>query len=271
MAKYFIDTEFIEDFTHPWFGKSRHYIDLISIAIVSEDGREYYAVSNQFDIDHVWNKFQIETWMPENSVNPNEKCGQIIQKKVYWLRDNVLMPIFYELSLLDWEIKGAKVANYISLADFKADQVWSNDLWRFKKLIQKHGKHKNTIVNEISYFVGKGLGQTEFYGYYADYDWVLLCSLFGRMLDLPREFPMYCNDLKQTLEENNNELRKREPIGDLEQCDFHSVRCVDGKYPPQYQWHQYQDHNNYPKQLNSHNALDDARWNKQLYDFLKTV
>lgn len=38
--QYFFDTEFVED------GKT---IDLISIAIVSEDGREYYALSNEFD------------------------------------------------------------------------------------------------------------------------------------------------------------------------------------------------------------------------------
>lgn len=38
--KYWFDTEFIED------GKT---IDLISIGIVSEDGRKYYAVSNEFN------------------------------------------------------------------------------------------------------------------------------------------------------------------------------------------------------------------------------
>ena len=38
--KYFIDTEFIEGFHTPIFGKRRHFIDLISIAIVCEDGRK---------------------------------------------------------------------------------------------------------------------------------------------------------------------------------------------------------------------------------------
>jgi hypothetical protein len=46
--KYYIDTEFIEDFHKPLFGKRRHFIDLISIAIVCEDGRQYYAISNEF-------------------------------------------------------------------------------------------------------------------------------------------------------------------------------------------------------------------------------
>jgi hypothetical protein len=42
--KYFYDTEFHED------GKT---IDFISIGIVAEDGREYYAVSNAFDTRRV--------------------------------------------------------------------------------------------------------------------------------------------------------------------------------------------------------------------------
>jgi hypothetical protein len=40
--RFFIDTEFVED------GKT---IDLISIGIVAEDGREYYAVSAEYDIE----------------------------------------------------------------------------------------------------------------------------------------------------------------------------------------------------------------------------
>ena len=39
--KYFIDTEFIERFHKPLFGKARHVIDLISIGIYCEDGRSF--------------------------------------------------------------------------------------------------------------------------------------------------------------------------------------------------------------------------------------
>lgn len=49
--KYFLDTEFIED------GKT---IDLISIGIVAEDGREYYALNG--DCDHT----KASTWVSEN-------------------------------------------------------------------------------------------------------------------------------------------------------------------------------------------------------------
>lgn len=39
-TRYFIDTEFLEDGTT---------IELVSVGVVSEDGREYYAVSTDFD------------------------------------------------------------------------------------------------------------------------------------------------------------------------------------------------------------------------------
>lgn len=43
--KYFFDTEFHED------GRT---IDLISIGIVAEDGREYYAINRECDFDRIW-------------------------------------------------------------------------------------------------------------------------------------------------------------------------------------------------------------------------
>ncbi len=42
--KYFLDQEFHEGFHKPIFGKKRHFIDLISIGIVSEDDRKFYAI-----------------------------------------------------------------------------------------------------------------------------------------------------------------------------------------------------------------------------------
>lgn len=42
----------------------------------------------------------------------------------------------------------------------------------------------------------------EFWGDFASYDWVALCQLFGRMIDLPHGWPMYCNDLQQHIRAN---------------------------------------------------------------------
>jgi len=53
--KYFYDTEFHDD------GKT---IDLISIGIVANDGREYYAVNQDAD----WARVMEHEWLPENVV-----------------------------------------------------------------------------------------------------------------------------------------------------------------------------------------------------------
>jgi len=50
------------------------------------------------------------------------------------------------------------------------------------------------IAEAFKAFVGE---KPEFWAYYADYDWVVLCQLYGRMIDLPDGWPMYCRDLKQ--------------------------------------------------------------------------
>lgn len=73
----------------------------------------------------------------------------------------------------------------------------------------------------------------EFWGYYADYDWVVFCQLFGRMVDLPAWFPKYCMDLQQLL---RTEGLTKDAL---------------------------------PKQEGAaHNALEDARWIKQSYEFI---
>ena len=46
-------------------------------------------------------------------------------------------------------------------------------------------------------FVDVGRYPPEFWAYYADYDWVVLCQLFGKMIDLPRDWPKFCLDVKQ--------------------------------------------------------------------------
>ena len=53
--KYFYDTEFLED------GKT---IELISIGIVAEDGREYYAIS----LDMPYDRISQDAWLMENVV-----------------------------------------------------------------------------------------------------------------------------------------------------------------------------------------------------------
>jgi len=87
---------------------------------------------------------------------------------------------------------------------------------------------KSKITEMLLTFIGDDI--PEFYGYYADYDWVVFCWLFGAMIDLPKDWPMYCKDLKQMLDE-----LKLESI---------------------------------PQPVNEHNALSDAIWNESLHKYI---
>jgi hypothetical protein len=195
--KYFFDTEF-----HEYKRDGVNTIELISIGIVAEDGREFYAESLDFDM----------TAATENG----------------WLKENVI------------------------------DHLWSRqpDKAPFNRWIRDGGLggllHESEIAGDIRRFCGE---RPDFYAYYADYDWVVFCWLFGRMIDLPEGFPMYCRDLKQMLDayvEGTWEAVKLSTWG-------HTGLSLD----------QVKRLPSYPTQESEHNALDDARWNKHLFEFLE--
>lgn len=133
--------------------------------------------------------------------------------------------------------------------------------WNAFTFHKYYGKSNEQIKIEILEFFGCYRDQLfyrapegiEVYGYYADYDWVLLCSLFGRMIDLPKGFPMYCRDLKQMLDD----------------CYIY----LDNKYHDETRLQSWlievKNHPDYPIQKNEHNAVADAKWNKDLYDFIE--
>jgi len=236
--KYFLDTEFIEGTQKKMLYETKPTIDLISIGIVCEDGREYYAISKEFNLKEAWNR--------------------------EWIKDNVLLPIFEELVKLEFE------------EDFLAFAEYSFNKKDFKTLLKKHGKSNKQIAENVREFVdlqkvsGTYKGEdAEFYGYYSGYDWVIFCWLFGNMIDLPKGFPMYCKDLKQLQDEHF--VINREVMDYIEACrdtrDFPTLEQLkyifkneDIKKDPKY-----------PKQTNEHNALADARWNYELYKFLNIL
>ncbi len=178
--KYFLDTEFIE---------RPGSIQLISIGIVSDTGRTFYAESTTFD---------------ERDANE-------------WVSRNIL-------SKLRWwgtESSEKKYCN-VSVSSPGTDQ----------EAYEVFGSIRLIRAALLRFF--KGETDIEFYAYYADYDWVVFCWIFGRMIDLPDGFPMYCKDLKQMMDDGNltSEWKK-------EVC---------------------------PDPINEHNALIDALWNAELYD-----
>lgn len=86
-------------------------------------------------------------------------------------------------------------------------------------------KSRAEIVRDVVIFVGP---EPEFWAYYADYDWVALCQLFGTMMDLPEGWPKFCLDIKQSAYLVGNPSLQRPEGGD-------------------------------------HHALADARWNRRIW------
>ena len=153
MTRYFYDTEFLED------GKT---IELISIGIVSDDGREYYAVSSDLPIERI----RKDDWLLRNvmtSLPVNEP--RTLQQYVEHSPNHHPRP---SVSTLD-----------VNRRDSRVRPEW-------------------VIANEVRDFL-LASGAVELWADYAAYDHVVLCQLWGRMIGLPKGLPMYTNDLQQRL------------------------------------------------------------------------
>ncbi|MGX9924120.1 3'-5' exoribonuclease domain-containing protein [Streptomyces sp. NPDC002248] len=93
------------------------------------------------------------------------------------------------------------------------------------------------IRNEVREMILGPDRKPELWAYYAAYDHVALCRLWGTMMDLPPEIPMFTRDLKQ--EQERLGLTKHDP--------------------------------GYPGEggMSLHKAIDDARWNMRLLQYLE--
>lgn len=245
--KYFIDTEFIEGFKKPisWlptigkFNKPYHSIQLISIGIVAEDGREYYAVSNEFNPDDA------NDWVKKNVLDKIEI--ENYQK---------LPPIVKQQNIID---KGKRATKFLLRMGAKSNAQIAKEILEFinsEPVSIESFSNCSILTTAAKENIKRGYLKPEFYAYYADYDWVVFCSLFGTMMDLPKGFPMYCRDLKQSLD------------------DFIISKWIDpkgGKIDFELCLRATKAHPKYPNQTNEHNALADAKWNFELYKFLNSL
>lgn len=169
-------------------------IDLMSVGIVCEDGRTLYR----------------------------QNCDCNFRMASDWVWRNVL------IHLLDFNMCGQRLCSEKSYCTgethtgrcHKEDCTWA---------------HRSQIRDEVKEFCNpEKHGKPEFWGYFADYDWVVFCQLFGTMMDLPKGFPMYCRDIKQWVDQKDG-------------------ACI-------------------PKpEKEIHHALSDAEWVKEAYDFLAAL
>ena len=98
----------------------------------------------------------------------------------------------------------------------------------------QYAKTRDQMRKEILEFMHNPLkyeDRPEIWGWYGSYDMLLLCQIFGKAINASTHFRMGFMDIKQYAERlGNPELPK----------------ITDGK----------------------HNALADAKWHKQMYDYL---
>ena len=94
------------------------------------------------------------------------------------------------------------------------------------------------------------------------------------MMDLPKGFPMYCNDLKQMLDEKAKQFTTKQ----LTDFQFGKEYMKHDVYAPlNYMKVDYdktdllKKHKEYPKQENEHSAICDARFNRDLHKFLNEL
>jgi hypothetical protein len=213
--KYWLDTEFIED------GET---IDLISIGIVAEDGREYYAINLDCDLSKA-SKFVKENVIPKLPPKPVNLADPSVSP---WKKKRLIQ---------------AEVADFLGAIAF-AEISPKEDLWnRSLMKIQAHAPiWLNLALNHTpwlkpatnlttTYTLAPAEEKPEIWAYYADYDWVVFCQLFGTMMDLPKGFPMYCRDIKQWCDMLGNPPLPSQGDGE-------------------------------------HSALEDARWNRKAWECL---
>lgn len=162
--RYFYDTEFLED------GRT---IDLISIGIVADDGREYYAINDEMPVDRI--------------------------RHHRWLMNNVMrhLPLRTPIPSSGW-------------ADNRPPPISldSSDS-RLKPL--------RVIANEVRDFLladGGDRDSRELWAWYAAYDHVALCQLWGQMIRLPKGIPMYTRDLKQECDRLGNPTLPEQETGE---------------------------------------------------------
>jgi len=132
--KYFIDAEFLEGTQKEKFPislfrkRTKPTIDFISIGIKCEDNREYYAVSKEFNLKEAWNRYQYK----KEPYNVGQQLGCLpTYSKDYWIRDNVLKPVYESLLQLDGftEEESKKcVFNYKMLKFYKTERKTHSSL-----------------------------------------------------------------------------------------------------------------------------------------------
>lgn len=152
MTDVYYDLEFLED------GRT---IELISIGMVCDDGREYYAVNS----DAPWERIRGNDWLIRNVLPSLPITGRTSLDSYLKVPANSYPKPTMELVAADTK-------------DSRVKPHW-------------------VIANEVRDFIQAAGPDIELWADYGAYDHVGLAQLWGRMIDLPEGVPMFTNDIQQ--------------------------------------------------------------------------
>lgn len=157
-------------------------IELVSIAMVSGDGREMYAISREFN--------------PEN----------LLQNK--WMRDNVWPNLPIDRSHLQqgsgngagkWYPKNACRCMKSDAGEYQCTHGCGK-LDKDHPDVRSRGQIRRLVSDFIMASHPKDRDvdrdNVQLWAWYGAYDHVVLAQLFGPMINLPNHIPMHTNDLK---------------------------------------------------------------------------
>ena len=183
ISRFFYDCEFLED------GRT---IDLISIGMVADDDREYYAVVS----DAPWDRIRRHPWLMQNVAPSLPGSTPITPFGV--------------------------PADQPEKAKPGVEWLWGLDF------LDACVKPKWVIANEVRNFLLSGDGEPELWAWYAAFDHVALAWLWGPMIDLPKGIPMFTKDLKQRTDDLGNPTLPEQAAGEhnaLEDARHNAVRA----------------------------------------------
>lgn len=152
--RFFYDTEFVED------GRT---IGLLSMGVVCEDGREFYAVNQSSQVmssavQHEWLRANVVPYLPVTLIPPTAAEGLISPPSWQWR-------------------------------------------WDMKHPAAKRVMPRREIARELLAFLDLNACEPELWAYFSAYDHVAFAQLWGPMSELPVGVPMRTNDLAQRWED----------------------------------------------------------------------
>jgi len=214
---------------------SKPLVDLISLHIVDENGKELFLLSRDFNIDWAWKR---------------------LDRGLYGSRGDVFMMLYrryvpevyrkslpFNLATMRW-IR----SRYGLGVDSIVEEVMN---FTVKAMIPEYAKNVTYLEDLMNL---KLKGGPVFWAYNSDSDWIGFSQLFGGVRKLPVSYPRYCLSLKQELMRASEVCYRGEDKPWFKDKDVYEIsRFIKGMVPL------------------GGGRIRDAMWVMELHDIVKRV